>query len=980
MEIGLGTVQFGVHYGVTNFRGKTPFNEVVRILRAAAESGVGWLDTGSMYGDSEEVLGRALRFVGGEFRIVTKTPRFPEAKVTDANADHLEECFHDSLRKLQRPSVEGLLLHNPEDLFKPGWKKLWQRMRALKAHGLVRKIGASVYDPEQTRNLPGDLHPDIIQLPLNFLDQRFLRSGELKRLRSLGVETHVRSIFLQGLLLLDPARLPSHFQSVRAHLLKIQDALRKASFEPLEAPFAWAERAADIDVLVVGVTTLKECHDTLAAAARRREGAQRWNIDTESWNCGDVRITNPTFWPKEGRGVKRVVAIMQARMSSSRLPGKVMLPILGRPMIGWQIERVRRCRNIDRLVVATSTDPSDDPLAQYVSSLDIDVFRGSLEDVLGRFAAVSEGFPAHHYVRLTGDCPLADPEIIDRTIDLHLSSGADYTSNSHEPSFPDGFDTEVMTATTLQRAAARASTPAEREHVTLYVRQRPEVFRFETLRNKQDLSDYRLTVDTAADFRLVTGIFTALSPGGVFSLTDVMRFLEQSPDLREVNSDSVRNEGLMRSLRRDELAHRYHASMKWLRRAEDTIPLGSQTFSKSRTQYPYGVSPYFIERGKGAHVWDLDGNEYVDFVNSLAAVNLGYGDTDVTKAVLKQLEDGVIFSLPHPLETLVAEKMAQMIPCAQRVRFAKNGSDATAGAIRVARAFTGRDHVISCGYHGWQDWYIGATTRNKGVPQSTRSLTHTVPYNDIRALERVFEEYRDEVAALIMEPMNVTFPAQGYLEGVKEVTHKHGAILIFDEIITGFRFADGGAQKLFGVIPDLATFGKGMANGHPISAVVGDAELMREMEEVFFSFTFGGETLSLAAALATMEKIQREPVTEHLRTQGQKIQEGLRERIRSHGCDAFLEVGGHPAWSFFIIKDYSPYTSWQIKTLYLQEMFARGILTLGTHNMSYAHSDEDVQRLLDAYDEVLEILKAAVGGKLEQLLVCKPLEPLFKIR
>ena len=228
--------------------------------------------------------------------------------------------------------------------------------------------------------------------------------------------------------------------------------------------------------------------------------------------------------------------------------------------------------------------------------------------------------------------------------------------------------------------------------------------------------------------------------------------------------------------------------------------------------------------------------------------------------------------------------------------------------------------------------------------------------------------------------MNVTFPAQGYLEGVKEVTHKHGAILIFDEIITVFRYADSGAQKLFGVIPDLAAFGKGMANGHPISAVVGDAELMREMEEVFFSFTFGGEALSLAAALATMEKIQREPVIEHLRTQGRRSRKVCTREFVTTGAMRFLEVGGHPAWSFFIVKDYSPYTSWQIKTLYLQEMFARGILTLGTHNMSYAHSDEDVQRLLDAYDEVLEILKTAVGGKLEQLLVCKPLEPLFKIR
>jgi glutamate-1-semialdehyde 2,1-aminomutase/spore coat polysaccharide biosynthesis protein SpsF len=980
MEIGLGTVQFGVDYGVSNSRGKTPFDEVVRILKAAAAGGVSWLDTGSMYGDSEEVLGKALRSAGGEFRIVTKTPHFVDAEISDANADHLEECFHASLRKLRRSSVEGLLLHNPQDLFKPGWEKLWQRMLALKAQGLVRKIGASVYNPQQTRNLPEEVHPDIVQLPLNFLDQRFLHSGELQRLKSLGVETHVRSIFLQGLLLLDPGRLPAYFQSVRGHLLMIQETLRKTSFEPLEAPFSWAERVAGIDVLVVGVATLKECHDTLAAAARRHEGARRWNIDIESWNCSDVSVINPTLWPTEGREGKPVVAILQARMSSSRLPGKVMLPILGRPMIGWLIERVRKCRHIDRLVVATSTERSDDSLVEYVSSLGVDTFRGSLDDVLGRFAAASERFPAQHYVRLTGDCPLADPEIIDRTIDRHLSSGADFTSNSHEPSFPDGLDTEVMTARTLRRAAVGASLPAEREHVTLYVRRRPDLFRIETLKNEQDLSEYRLTVDTPADFTLVTGIFAALSPGGVFGLTDVVRLLEQSPNLRELNSDSVRNEGLMKSVRKDELARRYHVSMKWLRRAEDTIPLGSQTFSKSRTQYPYGVSPYFIVRGKGARVWDLDANEYVDFVNSLAAVNLGYGDPDVSKAVLKQLEDGVIFSLPHPLETLVAEKMAEMIPCAQKVRFAKNGSDATAGAIRVARAFTGRDHVISCGYHGWQDWYIGATARNKGVPQSTRALTHTVPYNDIPSIEKVFEEYRGQVAALIMEPMNIAFPAPGYLESVKEITHKHGAILIFDEIVTGFRFADGGAQKLFGVIPDLATFGKGMANGHPISAVVGEGELMREMEEVFFSFTFGGETLSLAAALATMEKIQREPVTEHLRTQGKKIQEGLRERIRSHGCDAFLEIGGHPAWSFFVIKDHAPYTSWQIKTLYLQEMFARGILTLGTHNMSYAHSNEDVQRLLDSYDEVLGILKTAVGGKLERLLVCKPLEPLFKIR
>jgi glutamate-1-semialdehyde 2,1-aminomutase len=463
-------------------------------------------------------------------------------------------------------------------------------------------------------------------------------------------------------------------------------------------------------------------------------------------------------------------------------------------------------------------------------------------------------------------------------------------------------------------------------------------------------------------------------------LPEIMALLERNPALTQQTHGNQRNDGLRKSLRKDELGRRYRASMEWLARAERSIPLGSQTFSKSRTQYPYGVSPYFIKRGEGAYVWDIDDNRYVDFVNSLAAVNLGYADPDVTRAVAQQLPEGVIFSLPHPLETLVAEKLIEMVPCAERVRFGKNGSDATSGAVRVARAFTGRDHVICCGYHGWQDWYIGGTARNKGVPQATRELVHVVAYNDLPGLERLLLEYRNRTAAVIMEPMNTAFPAPGYLAGVKDLTHKHGALLIFDETITGFRFANGGAQELFGVEPDLATFGKGMANGFPVSAVVGHAEIMREMEEVFFSFTFGGETLSLAAALATMEKIQREPVVEQLRVRGEKIQQGLRQRIEQYECQSFLQVGGHPAWSFLLFQDCPPYSSWHIKTLYLQEMFARGILTLGTHNMSYAHSDQDVEALLAAYDQVLPVLRDAARGRLELGLLCKPLEPLFKLR
>lgn len=429
------------------------------------------------------------------------------------------------------------------------------------------------------------------------------------------------------------------------------------------------------------------------------------------------------------------------------------------------------------------------------------------------------------------------------------------------------------------------------------------------------------------------------------------------------------------------IEHRYQTSEQWLARALKTIPLGSQTFSKSKTQYPYGVSPYFIERGAGSHAWDADGNEYVDFIMSLAAVTLGYQDPDVTEAVRRQLDVGVIFSLPHRLEMEVAEAIVDAVPCAEMVRFGKNGSDATAGAIRLARAVTGRDRVAVCGYHGWQDWYIGSTARNKGVPRAVRDLTHTFAYNDLGSLQTLLDRHPNEFAAVILEPMNVTEPAPGFLQGVKDQTHRHGALLVFDETITGFRYEIGGAQQRFGVVPDLATFGKGLANGYPVSAVAGRAELMKAMEEIFFSFTFGGELLSLAAAKTTLAKLGREPVIETLKQRGARVMRGLQALIDQHRAGDFLGVAGDATWSFVMIKDAAPYTSWQIKTLFLQEMFARGILTVGTHNLCYAHGDGEIDRLLAVYGEVVPLLADAVkNGRLESHLRCAPLEPLFKVR
>ena len=426
---------------------------------------------------------------------------------------------------------------------------------------------------------------------------------------------------------------------------------------------------------------------------------------------------------------------------------------------------------------------------------------------------------------------------------------------------------------------------------------------------------------------------------------------------------------------------KFTASEAYLARAEKVIPLGSQTFSKSRTQYPLGVSPYFITRAEGSRCWDLDGHEYIDFVSSLASITLGYNDPDVSRAVTEQMQSGVIFSLPHPIEAEVAELVCEMVPCAEMVRFGKNGSDATSGAVRLARAYTNRDHIAVCGYHGWQDWYIGSTARNRGVPKATQDLTHTFAYNDLDSLRALLSDGSGKYAAVILEPMNLTLPQPGFLEAVKSLAHQHGALLIFDETITGFRYANGGAQAYFGVTPDLATFGKGLANGYPVSAIAGRRDVMKLMEEIFFSFTFGGEALSLAAARATLLKLRREPVVETLMQRGQQILSETPTLIARHGLESVFWVSGHPTWTFMNIRDAAQASAFEIKTLLMQELHQHGILSIGTHNLSYAHSEADIQALLNAYDSAFGVIAAALQrGSTRSALRCEPLKPLFRLR
>ncbi len=418
-------------------------------------------------------------------------------------------------------------------------------------------------------------------------------------------------------------------------------------------------------------------------------------------------------------------------------------------------------------------------------------------------------------------------------------------------------------------------------------------------------------------------------------------------------------------------------SQELKRQAEALIPGCSQTFSKGPSQFIQGISPFYLEKGAGCLVWDVDGNEYLDLCMGLGAVLLGYADPEVAGAIASEAARGTSFTLSHPLELEVSKLLAEIIPCAQMVRFGKNGSDVTSGAIRVARAFTGRDLIACCGYHGWQDWYIGTTTRNSGIPQAVAELTKTFQYNNLKSLEKLFSDHPNQIAAVILEPVGLIEPASGFLEGVRKLTEKQGAVLVFDEVVTGFRFGLGGAQKFFGVIPDLACFGKGMANGMPVSAIVGSQKIMRLFDEIFFSFTFAGETASLAAAKTTIKRLQQPGAIEMIWRQGERLRDGYNLLAQEYGLSQMTHCVGYPARTGITFSPESQ--AQQMKTFVQQECIKRGYLFTGAHNICLAHTEAVIDRTLLIYRSVLELLAGILKqGRLAESLEGPVIQPVFR--
>jgi glutamate-1-semialdehyde 2,1-aminomutase len=421
-------------------------------------------------------------------------------------------------------------------------------------------------------------------------------------------------------------------------------------------------------------------------------------------------------------------------------------------------------------------------------------------------------------------------------------------------------------------------------------------------------------------------------------------------------------------------------------KSHSLIPGGAHTYAKGDDQFPDNA-PGFIERGRGCHVWDIDGNEYIEYGMGLRAVTLGHAYPSVVQAANAQMQLGSNFTRPAPIEVECAESLLSFIDGDDQAKFTKDGSTATTAAVKLARAYTGRNKVALCSDHGflsYDDWFIGTTEMDSGIPELLMQLTTTFRYNNLESVERVFSEHPGEIACLILEPARTEEPRDGFLHKTQELCRKYGALLILDENITGFRWHIGGAQKYYDIVPDLSIFGKAIANGFALSALVGKREIMdlggikHDRERVFLlSTTHGGETHALAAAVATMQVYREEPVIEHLYRQGRRLTEGVFQATERHGLQGYVGVTGHPPNLVYYTFDQEKRPSQAFRSLFLQEIIQRGILA-PSFVVSYSHSDEDIDRTIDAVDGALKIYVQAMNDGTGTYLQGRPSKEVFR--
>ena len=655
----------------------------------------------------------------------------------------------------------------------------------------------------------------------------------------------------------------------------------------------------------------------------------------------------------------KVLAIVQARMGSTRLPDKVMRKVDGVTLIELLLTRLSESKAIDQIVVATSIDSRNNPLVKHVNGLGYETFQGSEQDVLDRFYFAAKQFAGDTIVRITGDCPLTDPLLVDEAIEKFTTSGVEYLCNTSPPTYPDGLDIEVFTFSALERAHQETEVLSDREHVTPYIRE-SGLFSTLTISSDQNYSHLRWTVDEVLDLEVVDFIVRHFAPNRLFSWKDVLGMHKNFPVELSKNSTIARNEGAQMG-----------TGQKLWKRAKAVIPGGNMLLSKRAEMFLPDQWPAYFSKSKGCKVWDLDGNEYTDMsIMGIGTNILGYGNQEVDDAVRKTVDAGNMSTLNCPEEVYLAEKLIEMHPWADMVRLARSGGEANAIAIRIARAAAGKAQVAICGYHGWHDWYLAANLGNdeelaghllpglepNGVPQNLKGTVLPFNYNDIDGLTNLIAQ--NNIGVIMMEVSRSVGPQDGFLQKVRDLATKNGIVLMFDECTSGFRQTFGGLHKMYGVEPDMAMFGKALGNGYAITAIIGRREIMEAAQTTFISSTFWTERIGPTAALATLDVMSRTESWSQITKTGEAITQRWHELAKKH--ELKITTGGLPSLTNF---NFDSSNALAYKTLITQEMLALGFLASNSVYVCTEHTQGVVDEYFSLLDPIFQVIRNCEDGQ-----------------
>jgi glutamate-1-semialdehyde 2,1-aminomutase len=654
----------------------------------------------------------------------------------------------------------------------------------------------------------------------------------------------------------------------------------------------------------------------------------------------------------------KTVAIIQARMGSTRFPNKVMRPIFGVPMVELLFKRLAKSNELDQIVLATSIDERNTPLVDHVEKLGYICVRGSEEDVLDRYLKAARQVNADIIIRITGDCPLVDPVLVDDAINKFNALSVDYLSNISPATYPDGLDIEVFTFAALERAALETNDKYDHEHVTPYLR-RDGLFKTANFSNNEDLSELRWTVDEPADFKVINNVFRYFEPDIHFKWESVLNLQRKEPQIFEANLTINRNTG----------AKMGKGQKLWIR-AKTIIPGGNMLLSKRAEMFLPEHWPAYFSKAKGCQVWDLDGNQFTDVsIMGIGTNILGFAHSEVDAAVHKAIDASTMSTFNCPEEIYLAEKLIELHPWADMVRFARSGGEANAIAIRIARAASGRDKIAVCGYHGWHDWYLSANLGDnanlsghllpgldpKGVPQNLRGTVFPFNYNNYTELEKLVQAH--DIGAIKMEVVRNKGPEDNFLLKVRKLAKDRGIVLIFDECTSGFRQTFGGVHKEYGIEPDIAMFGKALGNGYAITAIIGRREIMEAAQSTFISSTFWTERIGPTAALKTLEVMERMKSWETITKVGLTIRERWQQLADHYRLR--IEHWGLPALTGFTFKSENALA---YKTFITQEMLAKGFLAGNCIYVSTEHTSPVLEKYFDALDPIFAKIKDCEEG------------------